>query len=151
FDYVTGYDQRITKLLQPRFSSAPLVLPKFQLGDATRLCFPDESFDHINCCGSTLSYISGHDLALKEMARVLRPGGTFVLEVEAKYNFDFIWTFLDATILVGRLQYDTQATEAFRTAFSAPLSHVTVRYPFGDAQDPVYMDLKLFVRRKLIK
>jgi ubiquinone/menaquinone biosynthesis C-methylase UbiE len=151
FDFVTKYNRRISDILQPRFSSASLAVPSFQTGDAAQLPFDDESFDHVNCCGSTLNYIDDHNAAIAEMARVLRPGGSYVIEVDAKYNCDLFWPVLDATLFHGRLGYDTTAKEAFRDLFSKVRSHITIQYPFGEVSDPVYMDLKLFERSTLLR
>lgn len=47
-------------------------------GDAQALPFDDESFDTVVCTFGLCS-ISNVDIALKEMTRVLRPGGTLIL------------------------------------------------------------------------
>jgi ubiquinone/menaquinone biosynthesis C-methylase UbiE len=151
FDFVTDYNRRIGNILQPRFSAVPLAVPTFQTGDATRLPFADESFDHVNCCGSTLNYIDDHNLALAEIARVLRPGGSYVIEVDAKYNLDLLWPAIDATLLRGRLGYETTVRDAFGDLFSKVQSHITIQYPFGEVSDPIYMDLKLFERSTLLR
>jgi ubiquinone/menaquinone biosynthesis C-methylase UbiE len=49
----------------------------FQVGDAARLGWPNESFDVVTC-GLGLSHIHGTDSALSEVKRVLVAGGTFV-------------------------------------------------------------------------
>jgi ubiquinone/menaquinone biosynthesis C-methylase UbiE len=150
FDFVTDYNRRIGKSLHTRFDSAPLLVPTFRVADATRLPFEDDSVDHVNCCGSTLNYVDDHNAALQEMARVLRTGGTFVIEVDAKYNCDLLWPALDATIFFGRLGYETTPKEAFDALFSKIRSHITIQYPFGEVSNPVYMDLKLFERTTLL-
>ncbi|MCH2108440.1 MAG: methyltransferase domain-containing protein [Polyangiaceae bacterium] len=48
-------------------------------GSATRLPFPDNSFD-VTCSFKVLAHIPEIDLALSEMARVTRPGGTILAE-----------------------------------------------------------------------
>ena len=151
FDFVIEYDQRISDILEPRFKSAQVTSPTFLFGDATKLPFGDDSFDHVNCCGSTLNFVDDYLIALKEMARVLRPGGSFVIEVDAKYNCDLFWPLIDSTILFGKLSYDTTIKEAFGAAFSKVHSHVAIQYPFGEVEDPVYMDLRLFEKTTLLK
>ncbi len=55
------------------------------------LChLPTVRFDHVDCCGGTLSFIAAYEAALAETQRVLKPGGAFVFEVEARYNPDVI-------------------------------------------------------------
>ena len=46
----------------------------FLHGHAEKLPFPDEEFDHLNCCGA-LHLFSDLPAALTEMHRVLKPGG----------------------------------------------------------------------------
>jgi len=48
------------------------------VGDAQELAFPDESFGTVVCTLS-LCAIPDHELAVAEMARVLRPGGRLLL------------------------------------------------------------------------
>ena len=50
------------------------------LGDAEALPFPDKSFDVVTCL-EALMHFPHPDLALREMARVTKPGGTVVLSV----------------------------------------------------------------------
>lgn len=48
---------------------------RFQVGDACRLPFPDGSFDH-SLSMLVLQFVPEVDLAVREMRRVTRPGGT---------------------------------------------------------------------------
>lgn len=148
FRFVTKYDNAISHLIAAKAGPGKYVPPKFDVADATNLPFQDESFDHVNCCGSTLSFIKDYDKGLAEIARVLKRGGTFVLEVEAKYNFDLLWTVLDPLVF-GALGFETSLKEAMGILFSSPGSHVTIDYPFGDMKDPVYMDIWLFSGSRL--
>lgn len=54
-------------------------------GDYHQLPFPDNSFDRVYAV-ETLSHAYDLKLALKELHRVLRPGGVFIA---AEYEFDF--------------------------------------------------------------
>lgn len=47
------------------------------VSDATRLPFPDESFDCVSCRGS-LHHFPSLSAALEEIVRVLKPGGRFI-------------------------------------------------------------------------
>lgn len=149
YPFVTEYNKKIGRILKPRFSDVDLVKPNFQLGDARHLDLPDATFDHVNCCGSTLSFIGDYVAVLREIHRLLQPGGTYVMEVEAKYNPDLIWPCVDAVLLRGGLGYEASAREAMHDLFSGFGSHITVEYPFGEQGDPVYMDLRLFVKSTL--
>lgn len=118
--------------------------PFFEIADARRLPFRDNTFDHVNCCGSVLSLVPEHSPVLGEIARVLRPGGTLFLEAEGRWNGDLFWTLTDA-LLGGRIGYGMpwkQAVALLRVPFSAP---VVIDYPFEDAT----LKLTLFTRRYL--
>lgn len=53
---------------------------KVNLMDVTRMSFPDESFDVV-ICNHVLEHIREDKLALKEIYRVLKPGGWAILQV----------------------------------------------------------------------
>ena len=51
-------------------------------GDATRLPFPDSTFDHV-IAAEVLEHIPADEAAMAELARVLKPGGTIAVTVPA--------------------------------------------------------------------
>lgn len=141
-NFVSKYNERIFTLLSNKISRK-YTPPNFQIADALNLPFENESFDHINCCGSTISFIENHNLSLSEMVRVLKPDGTLFLELESRWNIDILWLFLDV-IIRGKLGYDTTLKEAFKTITIDPRKYVMIDYPFGNPENPVYMNIKLF-------
>ena len=54
--------------------------PEVQNIDATDIPFDDDSFDLV-ICNHVLEHIPTDDVAMKELCRVLRPGGTAILQV----------------------------------------------------------------------
>src|SRR5262245_57224070 len=52
---------------------------EFRVGDATKLDMPDATFDWI-WCGDVLHHIQDTGVALREFARVVRPGGRIVVK-----------------------------------------------------------------------
>jgi ubiquinone/menaquinone biosynthesis C-methylase UbiE len=73
---------------EPAFALARRKAPQahFQFGDLTRpLAFPDASFDHV-ACSAVLHVLSRDEqrFALRELARVLKPGGRFVVTAFAE-------------------------------------------------------------------
>ena len=50
----------------------------FSVADATSLPYPDGFFDIVTCIG-VLDHADNHNAAIKEMTRVLQPGGTLVI------------------------------------------------------------------------
>jgi len=65
----------------PRYVSFDLCSPLAQVhGDLTRTCFPDGRFDFI-LCYHVLEHIRDEAGALRELFRVLRPGGLALLQV----------------------------------------------------------------------
>jgi SAM-dependent methyltransferase len=149
FKFVDRYNQMIGRLFEKTFANAKPRSPVFAVGSALALPLPDGSASHVNCCGSVLSLLEDSDAALDEIARVLCPRGTFVIEVEAKLNPDLIWPLIDATVLRGRLGYETSFREAADTFFGGP--NVKTQFPFGEIDDPIYMDITLFSKGSLVR
>jgi ubiquinone/menaquinone biosynthesis C-methylase UbiE len=58
----------------------------YKLGDVEAVPFPDRSFDAAVCSG-VIDYLPGDDKFLAEVARVLKPGGQFLLCVTNKYGY----------------------------------------------------------------
>lgn len=56
------------------------------VGSATELPFPDASFD-VACSFKVLAHVPDIALALREMTRVVRPGGTIVAELYNPWSF----------------------------------------------------------------
>lgn len=59
-------------------------------GDATRLPFPDGAFDRI-IAAEVLEHIDDDGAALRELTRVLRPGGTIAVTVPAWFAERICW------------------------------------------------------------
>src|SRR5262249_34523687 len=57
-------------------------------GDMEDLPYPAGIFDAVVCCGSTLSFVTAPARVLREIGRVLRPGGQLLLECEHKWSLD---------------------------------------------------------------
>jgi ubiquinone/menaquinone biosynthesis C-methylase UbiE len=76
---VTGLDISKTFVELARKNAAEeRVRVDFQLGNASRMPFADKSFDLL-VCRAAFKNFSEPEMALKEMRRVLRPGGTGVI------------------------------------------------------------------------
>lgn len=149
FKFSAQYSQRIREISAAVRSSRPIGDASFQLASATRLPFPNNAFDIVSCCGSTLSFIEDYRLALREMSRVLRPGGIFFLEVENKYNADLLWPLID-TALRGKLGYRQNLSISMRNLTSGRHEHVKTEFPFSMHTRDVMMPLWLFSPNKLI-
>lgn len=63
-------------------------------GDATRLPFPDGSFDRV-IAAEVLEHIADDGAAIHELARVLRPGGTMAVTVPAWLAERICWALSD--------------------------------------------------------
>jgi ubiquinone/menaquinone biosynthesis C-methylase UbiE len=148
YDFVKRYNEEINFLLSGKIVKEEYLHPIFVVADAKNLPFSDETFDHVNCLGSTLSFINEHHLALSEVARVLKPYGTFFLEVESKWNMDFLWMIIDA-ILGDRLGYNMSPREICKVIFTSPSEYIYINYPFNDSDNPIFMKIKLFTAKAL--
>jgi ubiquinone/menaquinone biosynthesis C-methylase UbiE len=58
----------------------------YQLGDVEALPFPDHSFDGAVCMG-VIDYLTTDEKLLSEVARVLKPGGHFILCFTNKFGY----------------------------------------------------------------
>ena len=146
--FVDEYTAKIQSILASSFTTSAFRPPKFEVASGVDLPYEDGAFTHVNCCGSVLSFIPQYEAALDEISRVLAPGGTFVIEVEGRYNADTLWPLLD-WLLRGRLQYDTTLHEALNLWRRPYFSPVAIEYPFGEISNPVYMPIVLFPRRHI--
>jgi SAM-dependent methyltransferase len=69
---------------------APGITAGCVIGDATRLPFPDASFDHL-IASEVMEHIHDDEGALAELHRVLRPGGTLAITVPAWLPETICW------------------------------------------------------------
>jgi ubiquinone/menaquinone biosynthesis C-methylase UbiE len=148
FPFVNNYNKAINKILKAKFGIPEPIKPIFQNACAESLPFKDASFDHINCCGSVLSFCKDFKLALGEISRVLKPSGSFIIEVESKYTLDNLWTLVD-WILRGKIGYEASLEEALLPFKTKVDENIKIDYPFGETSNPVYMPITLFTRSSL--
>lgn len=59
-------------------------------GDGTQLPFEDNEFSHV-ICTETLEHIDDDQAMLRELVRVLRPGGVLVISVPDEYSERLLW------------------------------------------------------------
>jgi SAM-dependent methyltransferase len=70
------------------------VSPTVACADATRLPFPDASFDRV-IASEVLEHIPEDAVAIGELARVLRPGGSIAITVPARLAESICWKLSD--------------------------------------------------------
>jgi ubiquinone/menaquinone biosynthesis C-methylase UbiE len=145
FDFVIRYNDIINSIINQNFGRKEYAPPTFLVCDIYHLPFPDGYFSHINSCGSVLSLVEHSHAALKELMRVLKPGGTLFIEVESKWNFDRFWTFLDV-LLRNKLGYWASFNDAYKP-FLSPRESISISYPYGEHDNPVNIRIKLFTNK----
>jgi ubiquinone/menaquinone biosynthesis C-methylase UbiE len=89
----------------------------FQQGDARALPFPDASFDHAVSM-LVLQFVPQADLAVREMRRVTRPGGTVAAATwDTRGGFVALRMFYDAAAML-----DPSGCRARAAAYTRPMS-----------------------------
>ncbi len=89
----------------------------FQVGDACALPFPDASFDHAASM-LALQFVPQADLAVREMRRVTRPGGTVAAATwDTRGGFVALRMIFDAAAML-----DQNGREARAAAYTRPMS-----------------------------
>ncbi len=84
--------------------------PAFGMADLTALPYPAESFDGLYCV-SVLEHIPGRALAMKEFARVLRPGGRLIVSFDISLDGNRDISLEDAAIMIKELERYFDGTE----------------------------------------
>jgi MPBQ/MSBQ methyltransferase len=113
----------------------------FVRGDVQALPWRSGAFDVAVSCGSVLSLVTEPARAVGELARVLRPGGRLLLELEHRWSLDLAWR-LASSVVGDILGYGATTREAWR-AFAPPLREgIWIDYPG-------YPKLRLFARPEL--
>ena len=120
---------------------------KFIQASAEEIPFPDNTFDIVNCF-DTLHLIQNWELAIKEMCRVLKPGGKIFLCVEHKFSLEILWEFVSA-ILNNCFQYDENLKEVI-AHFRNPKAGHWVDWPYiKNDGTKVYMKVYLFTKKEI--
>lgn len=106
--YYTGVDLTEAAVEATREHFRVLGLPgSFQIEDAERLSFPDESFDFVYSYG-VLHHTPNPTNAFSEVHRVLKPGGKAVLMLYHKHSFNYyvrILTYMRFRVLLRILSH----------------------------------------------
>jgi len=89
---VIGVDLSETQIGIAANRSAALDHVRFQVGNACRLPYRDESFDCVISYGDVISHIiDRYEEAIAEMARVARPNAIVTFEADTKWNLGLLY------------------------------------------------------------
>jgi ubiquinone/menaquinone biosynthesis C-methylase UbiE len=145
YSFVKNYNKLINRSFKKKYKP-----PNFIISDMKYIPFSNNSFPHINCCGSVLNLSENKSHILKEMSRVLKPNGTMFVEIESRWSLDRFWTIIDL-LLRNKLGFRTSFKDVIRSIFSNPTNQISIIYPYGEYNDPIPMKLNLFTKSDLIK
>jgi 2-polyprenyl-3-methyl-5-hydroxy-6-metoxy-1,4-benzoquinol methylase len=98
-----GYDVWGVDIAEPmiRYARERCGVNQFQVGDIEQIPFRDGTFDGVVCVG-VLEYLDGDSGALREIERVLKPGGRAVLSMP---NAVCVWYHLDRAVVAAEALY----------------------------------------------
>src|SRR5262245_19326211 len=113
----------------------------FALGDVVALPYADAVFDAAVCMGSTLDFVDDAGRALRELARVLRPGAPLLIEYERRWSLDLGWTLL-SSLTGDPLGYGLRPRAAWALLTGPVDRGVWLDYP-------EYPPLRLFTDREI--
>jgi SAM-dependent methyltransferase len=127
---------KLLRAARDRLPAAALVQ-----GDVEALPYRDARYAAATCCGSTLSYVDDAGRAVRELARVLEPGGRLLIECEGRWSMDLFWAWVGG-LLGDRLGYGLAPRDVWR-AVATPRDRVC------RLEYPGYGVLRLFTVREL--
>jgi SAM-dependent methyltransferase len=138
-----GYETHGVDVAPRLLAAARERLPssRFALASVEALPHRDATFNAAACCGSTLSFVDDPAAALGELARVLKPHGRLLLEVEHRWSLDLLWA-LGSALGSDFLGYGLSPREAWRSLALPRARGCRVTYPG-------YGPLHLFTRGEL--
>jgi ubiquinone/menaquinone biosynthesis C-methylase UbiE len=92
---VTDLNQAMLDVAKQKFDASQNI--EFQTADATNLSFPDATFDAV-VCQFGIMFFPDKLAGMKQAARVLKPGGTFVFNVWDSFDYNHIARVVKETL-----------------------------------------------------
>lgn len=150
FDFVERYNRIIRKIVIKRRGTRKYAPPIFEVADAENIPYDDEEFDHINCCGSVLSFVPRYKRAIAEISRVLKNNRTFFIEVENRWRFETFWTCLDP-LIKGKLGINNDIKNGIKLITKNPMREAVVDFNTVKKGVPINLNLNLFTTYSLTR
>ncbi|HME99605.1 MAG TPA: methyltransferase domain-containing protein [Terriglobia bacterium] len=97
----------------------------FLSGDAMRMDFPDGQFDAVLCMG-VIDALHDRHQAVREMLRVLKPGGTLIVSftnLSSPYSWWKLYVFYPVVSVLKRIRQDLWAHMKKRVLFTERAAH----------------------------
>ncbi len=141
-----GVDQSESMIKECRRRYGNHASARFAVGDVQSLAYPSSCFDVILCLG-VLEYVDA-DVALRELARVLKPRGVLVTSMHNEWSPYRLWeraVYARARALLRAVRGEPAPAEAaLRTCSARKLQLMLERHGL-EVVDRVYYDFNLFV------
>lgn len=144
FDEILGIDYTDFSILEKVKESFPDERIKFMRMDAASIQSEDESFNTV-CLSNSLHHLSDVEAVLSELMRVLKPGGTFIVnemicDNQSPSSLTYVlmhhwWAKIDMAL--GKLHYETWPKQKLLNTIEAlGLKNIEL-LEFNDSDDPM--------------
>jgi ubiquinone/menaquinone biosynthesis C-methylase UbiE len=149
FPFISDYGDKIASIIDAAPRHDP-ISPRFAQALAQELPLRSSCIDVVVSVGSTVSLIPDYQFAIQEIARILKPGGRYLIEVENRYNLDLVWAAVDSVFHLG-IGYAQERTASLENLFRHRGQHAVIDFPFSAKSADINIPIRIFSISRLRK